>query len=69
MDNAYQGMENGIKPILHSLLAVYTLLMTASGPADRMIVATSRVLNTPLLTMDDRILSYANNGHLECVAS
>lgn len=38
-------------------------------PADRMIVATSRVLNTPLLTMDDRILSYANNGHLECVAS
>jgi len=30
MDNAYQGMENGIKPILHSLLAVYTLLMTAS---------------------------------------
>jgi len=38
-------------------------------PADRMIVAISRVLNTPLLTMDDRILSYANNGHLECVAS
>lgn len=38
-------------------------------PADRMIIATSRVLNTPLLTMDDRILSYANNGHLECVAS
>ncbi|MBP9828645.1 MAG: type II toxin-antitoxin system VapC family toxin [Proteobacteria bacterium] len=38
-------------------------------PADRMIVATSRVLNTPLLTMDDRILIYANNGHLECVAS
>ena len=30
MDNAYQGMENGIKPILHSLLAVYTLSMTAS---------------------------------------
>jgi len=23
-------MENGIKPILHSLLAVYTLSMTAS---------------------------------------
>lgn len=71
--------------VQESLSAPYTQLATLSpeiavescqlpgefhgDPADRMIVATSRVLNTPLLTMDDRILSYANNGHLECVAS
>lgn len=38
MDNAYQGMENGIKPILHSLLAVYTLSMTASKKRELLIV-------------------------------
>lgn len=36
-------------------------------PADRMIVATSRVLNTPLLTKDERIRRYAVNGYLECI--
>lgn len=36
-------------------------------PADRMIVATSRVLNVPLLTKDERILKYAQSGHLECL--
>lgn len=38
-------------------------------PADRMIVATSRVLNVPLLTKDERILAYAKSGHIDCVAS
>ena len=37
-------------------------------PADRMIAATSRVLNVPLLTKDARIQEYAKGGYLECIA-
>lgn len=36
-------------------------------PADRIIIATSRVLNIPLLTKDERINFYAKIGHLECL--
>lgn len=36
-------------------------------PADRIIVATSRVLNAPLLTKDERIHLYAKDGYLECL--
>jgi len=35
--------------------------------ADRMIVATARILNAPLLTHDRRILDYAQQGFLDCV--
>lgn len=37
-------------------------------PADRIIAATSRVLNVPLLTKDARIHEYAKGGYLECIA-
>jgi PIN domain nuclease of toxin-antitoxin system len=37
-------------------------------PADRIITATSRVLNVPLLTKDARIHEYAKGGYLECIA-
>lgn len=37
-------------------------------PADRMIVATSRVLNAPLLTKDTRIHTYASGGYIECIS-
>lgn len=35
--------------------------------ADRIIAATSRVMNTPLLTKDERIHLYAKTGYLECL--
>lgn len=36
-------------------------------PADRMIVATSRIKKVPLLTRDQRILDYSKDGHLQVV--
>lgn len=36
-------------------------------PADRMIVATSRIKKVPLLTRDRRILDYSKDGHLQVV--
>ena len=36
-------------------------------PADRMIVATARILRMPLVTRDDRILQYAKDGYVETV--
>ena len=38
-------------------------------PADRIITATSRVLNVPLLTKDERIQVYAKGGYLKCIES
>jgi PIN domain nuclease of toxin-antitoxin system len=37
-------------------------------PADRIIVATARFLNCPLITMDEKIIAYAAGGHLEAVS-
>jgi PIN domain nuclease of toxin-antitoxin system len=37
-------------------------------PADRILVATSRVLNAPLVTADSRILAYAAAKHLRVIA-
>lgn len=36
-----------------------------SDPADRLLVATARILNIPLLTRDQRILDYATAGHVQ----
>ncbi len=36
-------------------------------PADRIIVATSRVLTIPLITADKNIQKYAKNGHIQCL--
>jgi PIN domain nuclease of toxin-antitoxin system len=38
-------------------------------PADRMIVATARVINATLMTRDRRILDYAAQGHLTAIAA
>jgi PIN domain nuclease of toxin-antitoxin system len=38
-------------------------------PADRMIVATARVISATLMTRDRRILDYAAQGHLTAVAA
>jgi PIN domain nuclease of toxin-antitoxin system len=37
-------------------------------PADRILVATSRVLNAPLVTADARILAYGSRKHVRTVA-
>ena len=36
-------------------------------PADRMIIATARHLACPVLTTDRKILSYAEQGHVEAI--
>ena len=36
-------------------------------PADRLIIATARALDCPLLTPDEKILAYAKSGHLQVI--
>ena len=36
-------------------------------PADRIIVATSRILDIPLITMDNQILKYSKNSNLKII--
>lgn len=36
-------------------------------PADRLLVATARIENIPILTRDDRILAYAAAGHVKAL--
>jgi PIN domain nuclease of toxin-antitoxin system len=38
-----------------------------SDPADRLLVATARYMNIPLLTRDQRILDYSSAGHVQAV--
>jgi PIN domain nuclease of toxin-antitoxin system len=38
-----------------------------SDPADRILVATARELNVPIITADARILAYANSGHVRAI--
>ena len=37
-------------------------------PADRIIVATARLLNAELVTMDKAIISYGKKGHVKVIA-
>jgi len=36
-------------------------------PADRLLIATARVLDVPIVTRDRRILDYAKSGHLRAI--
>ena len=36
-------------------------------PADRMLIATARNLNCPLMTRDRKILAYADQGHVKAI--
>jgi len=38
-----------------------------SDPADRMIVATARMLDVPLMTCDKKILTYGLEGFVKCI--
>lgn len=40
-----------------------------SDPADRIIVATTKILGGTLLTRDQKILSWAKSGHIKCLKS
>lgn len=37
------------------------------GPADRLIVATARILQACVITRDSRILKYAQEGYISCI--
>jgi PIN domain nuclease of toxin-antitoxin system len=39
-----------------------------SDPADRLLIATARELDVPLVTRDQRILAYAAQGHVQAIA-
>jgi PIN domain nuclease of toxin-antitoxin system len=43
------------------------LLDTHRDPADRIIVATARINSLILLTRDQKILSYGEQGYLNCL--
>jgi PIN domain nuclease of toxin-antitoxin system len=36
-------------------------------PADRIIIATARILGVPLMTRDEKILSYSKEGYVQCI--
>ncbi|MBM3580047.1 MAG: type II toxin-antitoxin system VapC family toxin, partial [Alphaproteobacteria bacterium] len=38
-------------------------------PADRIIVATTKMLGATLLTRDKKILDWAKDGHIKCLKS
>jgi PIN domain nuclease of toxin-antitoxin system len=38
-----------------------------ADPADRLLVATARNMNVPLLTRDQRILDYSKAGHVQAI--
>ena len=38
-----------------------------TDPADRIVVATARAMQMPILTRDRRILAYARTGHVEAI--
>lgn len=40
-----------------------------SDPADRMIIATARVLNISLITKDARILEYSSHGYVSAISA
>jgi PIN domain nuclease of toxin-antitoxin system len=37
-------------------------------PADRLLIATARALDVPIVTRDERILAYADQGHVGVIA-
>lgn len=37
-------------------------------PADRLVLALARLLGAPVLTIDQRILAYGRNAHVETIA-
>lgn len=60
-----------VKDIDSEIAAESTLLMDDfhGDPADRIIVATTKILGATLLTRDQKILSWAKKGHIKYLKS
>jgi PIN domain nuclease of toxin-antitoxin system len=62
----------GIRPIpLPHRVAVQAALLPGAlhgDPADRLLIATARELDVPIVTRDQRILDYAAQGHVQAIA-
>lgn len=70
LDEALARSGVGIEP-LNARIAVESYELPGrfhADPADRMIVATARVINATVMTRDRLILDYAAAGHLAAVA-
>ena len=63
-------------PMLQPIPLDFSMAMAAADlpkpfhkdPADRLLVATARELDVPIVTRDRRILSYAAAGHVKAIA-
>jgi PIN domain nuclease of toxin-antitoxin system len=71
MERAVSAPGLAIEPLLPRIAVESCRLPNAfhRDPADRMIVATARVIGATLMTRDRRILDYATRGHLTAVAA
>jgi PIN domain nuclease of toxin-antitoxin system len=58
-----------VEPLVPQVAVEAYSLPDAFHPADRLIVATARVVNATLMTRDQRILDYAAHGHLTAIAA
>jgi PIN domain nuclease of toxin-antitoxin system len=69
VEDAVAGSAVGVEP-LNTEIAVESCQLPEGfhpDPADRLIVATSRVTDARLMTRDRRILEYAARGHLRAL--
>jgi PIN domain nuclease of toxin-antitoxin system len=65
-------LRPGIRPVpLPHQVAVSAAFLPGQlhgDPADRLLIATARELDVPLVTRDQRILAYAAQGHVQAIA-
>jgi PIN domain nuclease of toxin-antitoxin system len=80
--NVYEPIKNFLKSItnidgltvsdLSAEIAAESILLMDDfhgDPADRIIVATTKILGATLLTRDQKILTWAKSGHIKCLKS
>lgn len=58
-----------LAPLAPEILVASTQLPgdVHKDPADRIVIATARVLDVPVVTLDGPILTYADQGHVEAI--
>lgn len=69
VEEALQSPAIALAPLTPAILCESVALPGDfhKDPADRMIVATTRIMKATLLTRDKKILEYADNGFINCV--
>jgi PIN domain nuclease of toxin-antitoxin system len=69
MNNASSAPGLSVHPITSEIAYESTVLPDSfhGDPADRLIVATARVLNATLLTFDQEIIKYAKRGYVNII--